>query len=229
MRAYKMTYFKISLIAVSLMGLSGCKANSVHSIPISSGQELRVDLDQDGTPDRVYVKDIRNDENGYTRVTGLLSSDGMEHSIDFEGYFSSALTCGDLSGNGKADILVSKYDTGSTFGSVDVSILHFDNGEWKTYPTVLIPNTDINLFQPLYFGGEYYWEEGYSPCIEAGIIADKNRTFLRLIMLFPDTMDQETVECIDASWTEDGWQIDDARVIENYYEQIDTLLPGGDL
>jgi len=201
-----------SFLTASLGILSGCAAQSA-SVPISSGQELRIDLDQDGTTDRVYVKDMLIDDNGITRVTALLSSDGKEHTVDFEGYYSTALMSGDLSGNGQADILVLKYDTGSTFGAVDVSVLYFESGVWKKYPTVLVQNQEIDLVQPQYFGEEYYWEEGFTYCIGADIITEQKRTLLRLVIPMLDTVDAETVEYIDAAWHEDGWHIEDVQVV----------------
>ena len=66
------------------------------------------------------------------------------------------LTTGDLTGNGKADVLLKSATRGTDSSTVNISILHLEDTEWVEYPYNFIHNPDIDLEQPDTFDDEVY-------------------------------------------------------------------------
>jgi len=196
---------------------------------IDFGIDLKADLDGDGTADQLNVFDTRSGSAAFTQLIATLQ-DGTWRSVNYEGRYSSYAVTGDLSGNGSADVLLVRYDTEEDRsidegqseqnlpGTMAAAVLRFEDGEWKEYPSCLIANPDIELYQPESFGGEDGEpEEGQENIyVGATIVEKQNRNYLRLILAV-DPTNHETVECIDAFWQEDGWHIEQVQLIENYY------------
>ena len=105
---------KILLLMMSGIFFMGCADNTDESeavyqastIPIESGTEISVDLDGDGKEDKVRVEDNGDSDDLAKDGTRLIANvNGVDTAIkDYEGYvYSSRITTGDLSGDGKAD------------------------------------------------------------------------------------------------------------------------------
>ena len=204
----------IFLVAAS--GLIGFEAGRIvyagRRIEIDSGIELRTDVTGDGVPDRVYV--IDNNDILITNV-GLETADGRfaYFYYDDEMWAGSYLVCGDLSGNGTADIVVMRISFGM-HGTGEPSVLHVTEGEepgslfWQRYPENFIHNPAIDMDQP-----DKFEDIG---CVGATVIEENGRYLLRLIALDMVLFDDDTVQCIDCSWQSDGWYIEDMRTITGY-------------
>lgn len=181
-------------------------------IPIDSGFEIKTDIDGDGENERVYVRDNTSGTHAFTQLsTELDSKDKNAIFTDFEGYWSSYIVSGDLSGNGIADIVLVRISTGSTYGGGVVSVLHLENDKWMQYPTDFIKNPKIGIEQP-----ENFKEENFNvSCLGATIMEDAERVELRLI-LNEDIMN-DTVKCVDCIYQDDGWYIENIEIISDYY------------
>ena len=193
----------------------GEKIYRINKIPIDYGIEVRTDLDGDKREDRVRVYDARIHDVAYTQIVTNIGEENIAIK-NYDGYFASSMACGDLSGNGKADILLTRWDTGSTYGAVEISVLYLENGDWKEYPDNFIHNPEIALEQPLSFNPEESWWNG-ELYIDAVIVEKDGKTLLRFAELMPDAENDETIKCIEASYREDGWYIENIHIIENYY------------
>ena len=207
----------ISILAIGfLINIGqGEKIYRINKIPIDYGIEVRTDLDGDKREDRVRVYDVRIHDVAYTQIITNIDEENIALK-NYDGYFASSMACGDLSGNGRADILLTRWDTGSTYGAVEVSVLYLEDGDWKEYPDNFIHNPEIALEQPLSFNPEESWWNGEF-YIDAVIVEKGGKTLLRFAELMPDEDNDETVKCIEASYREDGWFIEDIQIIENYY------------
>lgn len=180
---------------------------------IDSGFEVRTDVNGDGKQDRVFIKDNVSGDHAFTQLAVELHGKNDIAFTDFEGYWSSYLVSGDLSGNGRADIAVMRISTGSTFGGGEANVLHFEKDKWVEYPSLFIQNPEISIQQP-----ENFDEDNFEvSCLGAAIIEKAGRTMLRLI-LNEDIMN-DTVKCVDCSYRNDGWYIESIEIITNYYEQ----------
>ena len=214
-----------TLTAVIIIGILflGCLINigqgekiyRINKIPIDFGIEVRTDLDGDRREDRVRVYDARIHDVAYTQIIANVNGEDVTFK-NYDGYYASSMACGDLSGNGKADILLTRWDTGSTYGAVEISVLYLEDGDWKEYPDNFIHNPEIALEQPLSFNPEESWWNGEF-YIDAVIVEKGGKTLLRFAELMPDAENDETVKCIEVSYREEGWFIEDIQIIENYY------------
>lgn len=168
----------------------GCADNTDESeavyqastIPIESGTEISVDLDGDGKEDKVRVEDNGDSDDLAKDGTRLIANvNGVDTAIkDYEGYvYSSRITTGDLSGDGKADVLLKRYIFGSNYGATEIYILHLEDSGWVEYPYNFIHNPNIDLEQPDKFGDvEYWWDiESY---IRATLFEKDGKTMVRL-------------------------------------------------
>lgn len=182
---------------------------------IDYGIEVRTDVDGDGNTDRVRVYDNVREDYAFTQVTAALN-DGSNFFIDYpDSWASSYLVTGDLNGNRKADVVVIRYYTGSTYGGCAVSVLHMgknDLGEddFEEYPNVFVQNPEFGAEQPVGFGEE----DGFS-CIGASIIEKNGKTMLRLISCVDPLND--IVQCVDCSYRSDGWYIEDIQTVNDYW------------
>lgn len=137
---------KILLLMMSGIFFMGCADNTDESeavyqastIPIESGTEISVDLDGDGKEDKVRVEDNGDSDDLAKDGTRLIANvNGVDTAIkDYEGYvYSSRITTGDLSGDGKADVLLKRYIFGSNYGASNgrmyLTILHYCNDSCK--------------------------------------------------------------------------------------------------
>ena len=61
-------------------------------------------------------------------------------------------------------------------------------------------------------------------CIGAAIIYESNKYLLRIISMVDNIND--TAECIDCSYSQQGWIIEDIQLVEGYFEKNgdETLL-----
>lgn len=225
---------KILLLMMSGIFFMGCADNTDESeavyqastIPIESGTEISVDLDGDGKEDKVRVEDNGDSDDLAKDGTRLIANvNGVDTAIkDYEGYvYSSRITTGDLSGDGKADVLLKRYIFGSNYGATEIYILHLEDSGWVEYPYNFIHNPNIDLEQPDKFGDvEYWWDiESY---IGATLFEKDGKTMVRFISLQYEVDDESTVKCTEASYREDGWYIEDIRLIDNYYDKREELL-----
>jgi len=197
--------------ALGIGTLAGCSVKEA-GIAVDYGLEVRTDLDGDGKMDRVRVQDIRSDDRFYTQLSAVLN-DGTRRTIEYRGEYASYIATGDLTGNGRADVLLTKCRR-DAYGTVEISVLSFEDGIWKERPAGLTANPEIELYQPDRFDSSC--EDDY---VGAAVIESRGRTFLRLIIPRYTVYDDETVECVDVSWQEDGWQIESVQEIENYFAE----------
>lgn len=196
----------------------GEKTYAVKKVPVDYGVEVKTDVNGDGKADRVRVTDTVRGDYAFTQVRTVLN-DGSDFFIDYpDSWASSYLVTGDLSGNGRADVVVIRYYTGSTYGGCAVSVLHMGKNDlrendFEEYPSVFIQNPEFGAGQgqPVGFGEQ----DGFS-CIGASIIEKNGKTMLRLIACVDPLND--TVQCVDCSYQADGWYIEDIQNISGYWE-----------
>lgn len=183
------------------------------TIPIEAGTEISVDLDGDGKDDKVHVENYGDIDDLAKDGTRLIANvNGADVAIkDYETYvYGSTITTGDLSGDGKADVLWDRYIFGSNFGAVTISILHLEDTGWVEYPNNFIYNPNIDLEQPDGFGGQEMY-------IGATLFEKDGKTMVRFISLLEDNINGDTMKCTEVSYRKDGWYIEDVRLIDNYY------------
>ena len=84
---------------------------------ILQGIEVRRDLDGDGEEERVLVTDHAYGDDAYSAVYVSFKNSNNIATVNYPGYWSSYMVTGDLSGNGRADIVVNMISTGSTYGA----------------------------------------------------------------------------------------------------------------
>lgn len=205
---------KILLLMISGIFLVGC-AYQTSAIPIDFGIESRTDLNGDGKEDRVRVIDRR--DAGFTTI--IANVNGVDVAIkDYRGYFESTVTTGDLTGNGKADVLLKSATRGTDSGTVNISILHLEDTEWVEYPYNFIHNPDIDLEQPDTFDDEVY--------LGATLFEKDGKTMVRFISFRDNDKSQNTVKCTEASYREDGWYIEDVKMISDFFsgDEYEKLL-----
>ncbi|MCH5255612.1 MAG: hypothetical protein J1F41_11855, partial [Lachnospiraceae bacterium] len=211
------------ILASGLIGFeAGRTVYAGRRIEIDSGIELRTDVTGDGIPDRAYV--IDNNDILITNVC-LETADGgfTQFNYNDEMWAGSYLVCGDLSGNGAADIVVMRISFGM-HGTGEPSVLHVTEGEeqdslmWQRYPENFIHNPAVDMDQP-----DKFEDIG---CVGATVIEENGRHLLRLIALDMVVFDDDTVQCIDCSWQGGGWYIEDMQTVEGYYTEnkVDELL-----
>ena len=205
---------KILLLMISGIFLVGC-AYQKSAISIDFGIESRTDLNGDGKEDRVRVIDRR--DAGFTTI--IANVNGVDVAIkDYRGYFESTVTTGDLTGNGKADVLLKRATRGTDSGTVNISILHLEDTGWVEYPYNFIHNSDIDFEQPDTFDDEVY--------LGATLFEKDGKTMIRFISFWDNDKSQNTVKCTEASYREDGWYIEDVKMISDFFsgDEYEKLL-----
>ena len=192
----------------------GC-AYQTSAVPIDFGIESRTDLNGDGKEDRVRV--IDRCDAGFTTI--IANVNGVDVAIkDYRGYFESTVTTGDLTGNGKADVLLKRATRGTDSGTVNISILHLEDTGWVEYPYNFIHNPDIDYEQPDTFDDEVYFG--------ATLFEKDGKTMVRFISFRDNDKSQNTVKCTEASYREDGWYIEDVKMISDFFsgDEYEKLL-----
>ena len=205
---------KILLLMISGIFLVGC-AYQTSAVPIDFGIESRTDLNGDGKEDRVRVIDRR--DVGLTTI--IANVNGIDVAIkDYRGYCESTVTTGDLTGNGKADVLLKRATRGTDSGTVNISILHLENTGWVEYPYNFIHNPDIDLEQPDTFDDEVY--------LGVTLFEKDGKVMVRFISFQDNDKSQNTVKCTEASYCEDGWYIEDIKMISDFFsgDKYERLL-----
>lgn len=205
------------------------------SMLINSETEISADLDGDGKDDKVRIENYGDIDDLAKDGTRLIANvNGADVAIkDYERYvYGSTITTGDLSGDGKADVLWDRYIFGSNYGAVTISILHLEDTGWVEYPNNFIYNPNIDLEQPDGFGGQEMY-------IGATLFEKDGKTMVRFISLLEDNINGDTMKCTEVSYRKDGWYIEDVRLIDNYYRdgkgdellapQYDTLRITGEV
>ena len=205
------------------------------SMLINSETEISADLDGDGKDDKVRIENYGDIDDLAKDGTRLIANvNGADVAIkDYETYvYGSTITTGDLSGDGKADVLWDRYTFGSNYGAVTISILHLEDTGWVEYPNNFIYNPNIDLEQPDGFGGQEMY-------IGATLFEKDGKTMVRFISLLEDNINGDTMKCTEVSYRKDGWYIEDVRLIDNYYRdgkgdellapQYDTLRITGEV
>lgn len=217
MKTLSVTKFVVRKIVLLMMigiFLVGCAHDTDESgaiyqksaIPIDFGVESRTDLNGDGKEDRVRVIDRR--DVGLTTI--IANVNGIDVAIkDYRGYCESTVTTGDLTGNGKADVLLKRATRGTDSGTVNISILHLENTGWMEYSYNFIHNPDIDLEQPDTFDDEVY--------LGATLFEKDGKVMVRFISFHDNDKSQNTVKCTEASYCEDGWYIEDIKMIPDFF------------
>lgn len=204
------------LFALASAGIGFQAGRTVYAqsgIGIDTGIELRVDVTGDGRLDWVRVYD--NNDALRTSV-GLTDASGAEAWFEYEEdmWAASELTSGDLSRNGAADVVLMRYSNGM-HGTGPFSVLYVEEEsggfKWREYPKVFVPNPDIYREQPKTFDD--------IECRGATVIEKDGRHYLRLIAMDMDFFDEtggadDSQDLyIDCSWQENGWFIEEIRVM----------------
>ena len=187
----------------------------VSNIPIDFGIEVRTNLDGDEKEDRVRVVDTISGDIAYTQIVAIVNGE-VQAIKNFDGYYSSQIVTGDLSGNGRADVLLVRYVFGSNYGAIQPSILHLEGGEWIEYSCNFIQNPNISLEQPKTFGDPY--DNDLDRYIGAVLFEKDEKIMVRFIGLMSDISD-ETVKIIEASYREDGWYIENVEIVNDYWSK----------
>lgn len=202
------------------------------SIPINisadSGIELRTDLNGDGKEDKVRVVDIRDGDAAFTQITANVNGEDVAVK-NYDGYYASTVVTGDLSGNGKADVVLLRGVYTSNYRAVEISILHLEGTKWVEYPYNFIHNPNTSIEQPVSFEAEESWLNGDLYIEGATIFEENGKTLVRFIQLLPEE-DDETVNVIDASYREEGWYIENIRTVDHFYvgDRFRKILKQGD-
>ena len=226
MKTLSVTKFVVRKIVLLMMigiFLVGCAHDTDESgaiyqksaIPIDFGVESRTDLNGDGKEDRVRVIDRR--DVGLTTI--IANVNGIDVAIkDYRGYCESTVTTGDLTGNGKADVLLKRATRGTDSGTVNISILHLENTGWMEYSYNFIHNPDIDLEQPDTFDDEVY--------LGVTLFEKDGKVMVRFISFQDNDKSQNTVKCTEASYCEDGWYIEDIKMIPDFFsgDKYERLL-----
>lgn len=202
------------------------------SVPIDYGIEPRADLNGDGKEDRVRVEYVQRGDTECIQIVANVN--GKDAAVKEYSNYGAELMTGDLSGDGKADVLVQRGVFGSNYGAVDISVLHLEDNEWLEYPFDFIYNPNISIEQPNTFDPAKSWYNGYS-YIGATIFERNGKTMVRFIELLSEYDNKETVKVIEASYRSrgcwdgvwyGGWYIEDVRIVKDFYSgsRIDKLL-----
>ena len=191
------------------------------SMLINSETEISADLDGDGKEDIVRVVDNGDIVDLAKDGTRLIANvNGVDTAIkDYEGYvYGSRITTGDLSGDGKADVLLERYIFGSNYGAVEIYILHLEDSGWVEYPYNFIHNPNIDLEQPDTFDDEVY--------LGVTLFEKDGKVMVRFISFQDNDKSQNTVKCTEASYCEDGWYIEDIKMIPDFFsgDKYERLL-----
>lgn len=215
---------------------SGEKIYGVSKVPILQGIEVRTDLDGDREEERVLITDHAYGDNAHSQVCVIFKNSNNIALVNYPDYWSSYIVTGDLSGNGRADIVVNMISTGSTYGGGQFTVLHLETNEagypelveypsnfikndnlklkwvgWDEYTGDEIPNDESSTAQPTSFSPENWDFAGMG----ATIIEKDGKTMLRLIAYVDPWT--ESAKCIDCSYTPDGWYIEDMQMIYDYW------------
>ncbi len=206
----------VDIRASGTFGETRSRTNRIPiSVSVDSGIEARTDLNGDGKEDRVRTIDVRSGDAAFTQI--IADVNGVDVAMkDYDGHYASTVVTGDLSGNGKADVVSVRGVTGSNYGAVEVSILHLEGTKWVEYPYNFIHNPDISMEQPVSFEAEESWLNGDLYIEGATIFLENGKTMVRFIQLLPEE-DDETVNVIDASYRENGWYIENIQTVSGFY------------
>lgn len=208
-------FLMIALLLLSCVFLSirgGIATYPESKIPIENGLEIKTDVDGDGSRESIFVKDVVNDTDAFTQVVAQFGG-GDSVFISYPDYWSSYLISGDLSGNMKADIVLVRYSIGSTFNAAEVSVIYMEDRNWKEYSSQFIHNPSIEAEQPDSFSSD----NRAVSCLGAAIIEQDGKNMLRIIL--NEDVQNDVVKCVDCSYRQDGWYIENLQIISNYYSE----------
>lgn len=199
-----------------------CQQQPIEEFSVVNSHETTADINGDGVEEKIFVSDYRGENAAYTRVSAKYE-DGSSIQIDFPDYWYSTIIPGDLNGDGAEEIVLVRWASGSTYGGGDVSILHAENGIWEKYGNTLIQN-------PMYEGNPADFNEDnfFITPLGGSIIKDENgQNLLRVIL--PEDLKNAIVRCIDCSYREDGWYIENVQIFSDFYgkNNLKTLLNYG--
>lgn len=204
-------------ITVTIKGTNHKATCIINVTDIFNESKFTADLNGDGKLQNIKIADIRTGSDAYVSLTAYLDENNTE-TKKYSGYYSSTCVIGDLSGNGADDILLLNYETSSVHGEMEIHILHFKDGKWTEYPDKLIQNPSIAEKQPDYFYGNSM-NDTKNAWVGATILKKDGRNYLRCILLDQEDPEFDTVTCIDVSYQQDGWYIENVQIIENYYSE----------
>ncbi len=216
---------------------SGGKVYAVRDVPIDYGIEIRTDLDGDGKEDTVFVKDTAEGGRTYSQVIAKFH-DGHIAQMNYPDSRTSYLVTGDVNGDGLADIVVNRASAEGGYGSVQTHVLHVERNragvpELTEYTGRFIENLDLEIkwagreneegeaLSPK--GREVVWPSGFRPedsdfhGLGATIFERDGKTMLRIISCVD--LQTETVQCIECSYTPEGWYIEEMTLIRNYWTE----------
>lgn len=174
---------------------------------IEYGIEVHVDINGDKEKERVWVTDNVSGDNAFTQISAQFENGEIKFK-DYPDYWSSYLVAGDLTGNGAVDVMLMRFATGSTYGGGEFSVLHMGENGWEEYTDNFIPNEKIQDIQPDSFKD--------ISCVGASIVECRGKCLLRVIAM-EDYLD-DIVKCLDCSYTEEGWFIENIELITDYFE-----------
>ncbi len=196
----------VLILSGNLAFKMGEKKYLVQKVDINYGIEVHTDINGDGKDERVYVIDNVSGDIAFTQISSK-SDDGNTLFKNYPDCWSSHLITGDLTGNGIADVVLMRYAIGSTFGGGEFSVLHMGKNGWEEYPEEFIHNPTLHVEQPENFK--------QLSCVGVSIVNKNGKCFLRIIAV-EDIM-EDTVNCIDCSYQEKGWFIEEIHLITDYY------------
>lgn len=174
---------------------------------IQYGIEIQADINGDQKHEKVSVMDNVNGNNAFTQISAQFG-DGETVFKDYSGYWSSYIVSGDLTEDGIEDVVLMRFSIGSTYGGGEFSVLYMGEDGWKEYSHNFISNPLLEIEQPENFE--------QLACLGASIVPVNGHCRLRIITL--EDMSKDTVKCIDCSYREGGWFIENIKIVEKYFE-----------
>ena len=174
---------------------------------IQYGIEIQADINGDQKHEKVSVMDNVNGNNAFTQISAQFG-DGETVFKDYSGYWSSYIVSGDLTEDGIEDVVLMRFSIGSTYGGGECSVLYMGEDGWKEYSHNFISNPLLEIEQPENFE--------QLACLGASIVPVNGHCRLRIITL--EDMSKDTVKCIDCSYREGGWFIENIKIVEKYFE-----------
>ncbi len=151
---------------------------------------------------------------GYTLLK-VTQDDGNTVEMKYDGAWISHASTGDINNDGNEDVvLYLEYLGSSGYGMGEVHVLYVDNNQLVEYPQNYNQNPDNELACPESFDSQTVF-------CGAEIVNVNDRDLLRAKRQLMDSM-ETAIQYIDASYTGEGWLIEDTGMLIGNAPEEDT-------